>query len=80
LVQSAVDPGDRPWRATCNAATSAVWTELCFGAIELDARRLATAGDHAGAVAQWQALRTRCEEFGYHPGLEEAVYWLDASP
>ncbi|MFT7517976.1 MAG: serine/threonine protein kinase [Kiritimatiellia bacterium] len=79
IVHAAIDPGDRTWRATCTEATSAVWTELCFGAIELDARRLANAGDHSGAVAQWQALRTRCEEFGYHPGLEEAVYWLDAS-
>lgn len=77
IAHAASDPDAATWEETVREAASHVWTELCFGALELDARRRAAAGDVAGANRRWQALRTRCEELGYHPGWEEAAGWLD---
>jgi tRNA A-37 threonylcarbamoyl transferase component Bud32 len=80
LQQAALHVHTDTWDPTVREAAAGTWTELCFGALELDARRRAADGDHAGATSRWQALRARCEELGYHPGWEEAAGWLDASP
>jgi tRNA A-37 threonylcarbamoyl transferase component Bud32/tetratricopeptide (TPR) repeat protein len=77
LLRLAATPGDPAWAATCRRAMAETWTELCFAALELDARRHVVRGDSAAAAACWQALRARCEELGYRPGWEEATGWLD---
>lgn len=77
LTQAATDADETAWGATCRRALSSVWTELCFGALELDARRRESRGDRQGALARWGTLRARCEELGYRPGWEEASGWLE---
>lgn len=80
LQQFASDTAEAAWAATSRDAASHVWTELGFGALELDARRRSAAGDATGARARWQALRARCAELGYQPGWQEAAGWLGESP
>lgn len=78
LQQAASDAPQDTWVDTTRQALASVWTELCFGALELDARRREARGDTAGAEARWRTLRARCEEIGYQPGFHEASGWLDA--
>jgi hypothetical protein len=80
LQQFASDVDEATWAATAREAAAQVWTELGFGALELDARRKSAAGDDAGAKARWQALRARCAELGYQPGWQEATGWLGDAP
>ena len=67
------------WNHTTREALASVWTELCFGALELDARRREALGDAIGAEARWRTLRARCEELGYRPGYAEATGWLEGA-
>ncbi|TVQ92223.1 MAG: serine/threonine-protein kinase [Deltaproteobacteria bacterium] len=76
IEHAASDTQEQIWHHTAREAASSLWTDLCFGALELDARRRERAGDTEGARTIWRALRTRCEELGYRPGFEEASAWL----
>jgi len=77
LEHAATEPDVATWNQTCSRALESVWTELCFGALELDARRRGRDGDTAGATDRWRTLLARCEELGYRPGSDEAQGWLD---
>ncbi|MFK7928204.1 MAG: protein kinase [Myxococcota bacterium] len=77
LEHAATEPDVATWNQTCSRALESVWTELCFGALELDARRRGRDGDTVGATDRWRTLLARCEELGYRPGSEEAQGWLD---
>lgn len=81
LIEHAANINDEAsWQHTCREAAASLWTDLCFGALELDARRRQQAGDVEGARTIWRALYTRCEELGYRPGYEEASGWLSTAP
>jgi hypothetical protein len=73
---AATEADEATWAPTYREAAGSVWTDLCFCALELQARRRERAGDGVGAREIWAALRARCEELGYRPGYEEASGWL----
>lgn len=79
LQHAAADVDSATWNHTTREALASVWTELCFGALELDARRREALGDAIGAEARWRTLRARCEELGYRPGYAEATGWLEGA-
>jgi len=81
LIHLAATQADESlWEPAFRDASGSIWTDLCFCALELHARRRQRAGDAQGAQAIWTALRTRCEELGYRPGYEEASGWLPEAP
>jgi len=79
LQHAATQADEATWQHTTREALSSVWTELCFGALELDARRRQARGDERGAEARWRTLLARCEELGYEPGQSEASGWLEGA-
>jgi tRNA A-37 threonylcarbamoyl transferase component Bud32 len=77
LLLGAIDRvDDGAWRELQRQASMSLFTEVYLGAIEMDARRLAAAGQQADAHGRWRTLRARAEELGYRPGVEEAAGWL----
>ena len=46
-----------------------------LGALEMDARRLATTAP-TQAEGRWRSLLVRARELGHRPGVEEATGWL----
>lgn len=77
LIEQAASPTpEAAWAPTYRDAAASVWTDLCFCALELQARRHELRDEPREARAIWQALRARCEELGYRPGYEEALGWL----
>jgi hypothetical protein len=77
LVEQAANPSDeRGWGETCNQAASSLWTDLCFCALELQAKHLERRGRSDEARSVWEALQARSEELGYRPGAQEAALAL----
>jgi serine/threonine protein kinase len=72
-VTSAVD--DATWGSLQERAAGSMWCDVYLGALEMDARRLATTAP-SQAEGRWRSLLVRARELGHRPGVEEATGWL----